>query len=287
MSPGNFGGDIGLSQSVHNISQDHLVSHDFFNIWFIARLFDFNSLVNISQRLVEFAFVEKRLSQGVSVLANYTYSHCIADLWNGNPGNNGVSAVTPNNRRNDRGNCQGIDQRHIFNLSAVLQAPKLNKGILGVLASNWQLSPIVRLRSSNFTTVVSGTDRALNGEGGQRGDLVGGVDQYVKTDNTSCSPAPCYKWLNPGAFAIPVLGTIGNLGQYNIRGPGTVQIDFALTRTFNIRERQRFEVRGEAFNAPNRVNLGLPTASLNSGAFGQILSAGDPRIMQVALKYVF
>jgi hypothetical protein len=234
-----------------------------------------------------FFSAQKRLSKGVSVLANYTWSHCIADLWNGNPGNNGTSAVTPGNRRNDRGNCQGIDQRQVFNLSAVFQAPTFSSSLWRILASNWRVSPILRMRSSQFTTVTAGTDRALSGEGGQRANLVPGVDQFIHENNSSCSPAPCYKWLNPDAFAIPTLGTLGNLGQYNIRGPKVVQMDLAVTRNFKIREGQNFEVRGEAFNAPNRVNLDNPNAAKNSGNFGQILGASDPRIMQLALKYIF
>jgi hypothetical protein len=41
------------------------------------------------------------------------------------------------------------------------------------------------------------------------------------------------------------------------------------------------------FNVPNLVNLGNPTVILTSATFGQILSATHPRILQLALKYVF
>jgi len=61
-----------------------------------------------------------------------------------------------------------------------------------------------------------------------------------------------------------------------------------LTRAFQIRERQSIEFRAEAFNVPNLVNLGNPllpnlgnptTLVFSSSTFGQILSAGDPRIL--------
>ena len=94
-------------------------------------------------------------------------------------------------------------------------------------------------------------------------------------------------WLNPAAFAQPALGTYGNMGPRNVRGPKSVRIDMGLTRAFQIRERQSIEFRAEAFNVPNLVNLGPPTLVLTNGNFGQILSASDPRIMQLALKYVF
>ena len=47
------------------------------------------------------------------------------------------------------------------------------------------------------------------------------------------------------------------------------------------------EFRAEAFNLPNHLNPGNPVTILTNGAFGAIQSAADPRIMQLALKYVF
>ena len=82
-------------------------------------------------------------------------------------------------------------------------------------------------------------------------------------------------------------GTYGNMGPRNVRGPRSIRIDMGLTRAFQVRERQTLEFRAEAFNVPNLVNLGNPTLVLTSSTFGQILSASDPRIMQLALKFVF
>ena len=68
-----------------------------------------------------------------------------------------------------------------------------------------------------------------------------------------------------------------------------------LSRNFRVREKQTVQFRWEVFNLPNRVNLAAPNVTLSSGTFGQISSdingsssqTGDPRIMQLALKYVF
>ena len=60
-----------------------------------------------------------------------------------------------------------------------------------------------------------------------------------------------------------------------------------ITRSFKIRETKSLQFRFEAFNLPNHVNPGLPTAAFNNPNFGRILSADDPRIMQAALKFVF
>jgi hypothetical protein len=65
-------------------------------------------------------------------------------------------------------------------------------------------------------------------------------------------------------------------------------------------EKQTFQVRGEAFNILNRVNLATPVATVNSSNFGKITadisgpqagglvaSSGGPEIVQLALKFVF
>jgi Carboxypeptidase regulatory-like domain len=106
-------------------------------------------------------------------------------------------------------------------------------------------------------------------------------------------------WLNPAAFREPALGTYGNAGSRNIAGPGVIRFDMGITRTFAIRENQSLQFRAEAFNVSNHVNfcaaaingiappLSCPDMNLNSPTFGKLLTANDPRIMQMALKYVF
>jgi hypothetical protein len=60
-----------------------------------------------------------------------------------------------------------------------------------------------------------------------------------------------------------------------------------LTRKFRVRETQSVEFRAESFNLPNHLNPNNPVTAINNQNFGKILSAGDPRIMQFALKYLF
>jgi hypothetical protein len=243
---------------------------------------------------------QKRLSHGVNVLANYTWSHCISDEWNGQPGNNGVSSVTPGNRKNDRSNCSPniitSDQRQVFNLSLVYQTPKFSGRAARLLASDWQVAPILNIKSAQYYTVTLGQDVALNGETAQqRPSLVSGVNPY-DTSSVPCPGTFCVPWNNRTAFSMPATGTLGNLGIGNMKGPGVFQLDVALSRMFRIREKQTLQLRGEAFNLPNHVNLAVPASLLNGGTFGTInsdisgtsgLSAGDFRVVQFALKYIF
>ena len=96
------------------------------------------------------------------------------------------------------------------------------------------------------------------------------------------------------AFALAPVGKLGNMGRSNLQGPGSWQLDIALSRTFRVREKERLEFRGEAYNVPNGFRpqdftLGQSGSSqaLNSNTFGQIRTARDPRIVQFALKFVF
>ena len=90
-------------------------------------------------------------------------------------------------------------------------------------------------------------------------------------------------------FALPAPGTLGNVGSNSVAGPGTWQFDVALSKSVQLRERQRIEFRAEAFNLTNRFRMDISrlTVNLNSGTFGQVTGALDLRIMQFALKYFF
>jgi hypothetical protein len=93
-------------------------------------------------------------------------------------------------------------------------------------------------------------------------------------------------WLNPAAFSQPVLGTHGNAGRNAFEGPGKRVVDLSLVRSFPFGA-QRLEARIEAFNAFNWFRWGNPVTNFSSATFGRILTADDPRIMQIAVKYQF
>jgi hypothetical protein len=63
--------------------------------------------------------------------------------------------------------------------------------------------------------------------------------------------------------------------------------DFSLFKNFSIAERARLQFRAEAFNSLNHPNFLLPENDLASPEFGQILQAAPPRLLQLALKFIF
>ena len=93
-------------------------------------------------------------------------------------------------------------------------------------------------------------------------------------------------YLNPAAFAAPTTGTYSTVKPFTILNPGRVTNDISISRSFRFAS-QSLQFRWEIFNVINRVNLDAPVTALNNANFGRILTAGDPRIMQLALKYTF
>jgi carboxypeptidase family protein/TonB-dependent receptor-like protein len=224
--------------------------------------------------------LQRRAAKGVTIGSNYTLSHCINDNVLGNTGNSGnadAGYLNSQDRNHDRGNCDA-DRRHVFSLSAVAQTPQFSNSTLRLLGSGWRVSPIFKVLSGGFMTITTSSDVALTAIASQRvNQLQGGVYGDKTIGN----------YLNPRAFALPAAGTLGSAGRNSVLGPGSWQFDMGLSRSFKMREAQRIEFRAEAFNLTNSFIKNSPTTNLNSGNFGQITSAKDPRIMQFALKYFF
>jgi hypothetical protein len=190
----------------------------------------------------------------------------------------GLALVKPGDVAYDRGSCGASDRRHIVNLSAVYQLPGRSSGALRRITNDWQVSAIARAQSGNHFNVTTGVDSALTNQANQRPNQALG-NAYLKQG---------FQWLNPAAFSLPGAGTYGDVANNALIGPGLFNIDMGLVRSFRLHAQQAVQVRLEAFNVFNRIQLGLPVATMNSSNFGAITStAADQRILQFALKYVF
>src|SRR4029077_7829492 len=133
-----------------------------------------------------------------------------------------------------------------------------------------------RWQSGNRATITTGVDNALTGMGGQRGVQI--------LDDPYGTGAPG-NYLNRAAFTTPATGTYSTLAPFTIVNPSSLLNDFALTRTFRTGPAQNIQIRWEVFNVISHVNCNAPVTALISASFGQIQTAGDPRIMQFALKF--
>jgi hypothetical protein len=222
--------------------------------------------------------VQHRFAQNYTVLANYTWSHCISDDdFTGELA--GSQYQTPGNRTANRGDCN-FDYRDVANVSIIALSSGWGSGWARRFSRDWQLAPILQIRSGAPLTVTTGSDTSLTGVGQDRPNILDPA-AAVPSEQSAAS------WLNRAAFAKNGPGTYGNAGRDILRGPGSVNLDFALSRIFELHENWRLEVRAEAFNAMNHVRLNNPTTSLNSSNFGIITGAADPRILQLAMKVNF
>jgi len=158
-----------------------------------------------------------------------------------------------------------------------------------MLASSWRIAGIYTAASGTPLTVLSGSDRALNGlQIGATQQVLQRADQILANPYGDTSGRPGTTYLNPAAFALPALGTIGNAVRNSVRGPRQWSFDMALSRIFPLGDVQRLEFRVEVYNVTNSFRAMDPSVTLSdTNTFGVIRQARDPRILQFALKYVF
>ena len=80
---------------------------------------------------------------------------------------------------------------------------------------------------------------------------------------------------------------LGTSSRNPVRGPGYRNLDLAFVRRVPLPKRTALEVRAEVFNATNTPPLGAPNGVQGSAAFGTITAAGDPRVIQIGVKFGF
>ena len=154
-------------------------------------------------------------------------------------------------------------------------------GVLGALVNDWTLTGIVTLQSGMPVAIAQTTNNnAFAGFGTQRPNLVG--DPVLPASQRSAA-----RWFNTSAFEAAPAFTIGSSSRNPIRGPGYRNLDLAVIRRVPLAGTRALEVRGEVFNATNTPMWLAPNTTVGSAGFGTITSAGDPRVVQLAVKVLF
>ena len=196
-----------------------------------------------------------------------------------------------NNVAADRGLAE-FDVKHRFVASYVYELPFGHGRRYGtnwnsaanLLLGGWQVTGIHALQGGlGLTATLGGASvLVLGGERQARPNLVGNP-VLPKAERTVA------RWFNTAAFAAftPAPQAFGSAGVGVMRSPGVANFDFTLAKNFNLTERRYFQFRTELFNAFNRANFGPPNIARDNTGFGQILTAGNARIIQFALKFYF
>ncbi|MGH9325608.1 MAG: carboxypeptidase regulatory-like domain-containing protein [Terriglobia bacterium] len=226
--------------------------------------------------------VQKRFSHGLTVLANYTWAHQMDNY----PPTNCVG-TDPFDRDFDWGNS--LDNiPNIFHLTEVWQVPHFARlhGVAGAVLNGWEVSSLTSWQNGFPFTIFSGVDNSFSGEFLDRADFTGtSLGQAVLGDRPHGQMVNEY--FNTSVFGVNAIGTFGNAGKNLLEGPGFFDTDIGLIKNTRITERTSVQFRAEFFNLFNSVNLMQPGNTVGSGSFGHIFSAGSPRILQFALKFIF
>lgn len=222
--------------------------------------------------------VHHRFGHHFTLLSNYTWSHCIG--IGDNQGELETSQFqNSKNPNGDLGNCS-TDRRQIFNTSLVATSPTFQQRWKQHLLGNWEFAPIITAQTGPWFTAYTGVDNSLTGYDLDRPNVV--------LSNPRAGSNQVNQWLNPAAFVPNPLGTFGDSGRNSLLGPGSAEVDLALSRFLSLgREGRRLDARFEAFNVFNHPDFATPDDTLTDSTFGQIQQAADPRILEVALKFLF
>jgi hypothetical protein len=263
------------------------------------------------------ATIEKKMSHGFSVLANYTWSKSLDDMpqatrvGNTEDLNAGASyvypvypsnatgiptaALVPDFKALDRG-ISDIDHPQVVSISYVYSLPKLHSSMraMNAVANGWRTTGLIQHHSGDSLTAYTGTDNSLTGLNQDRAQRDFTKPAYARDGGTSNCVAgkSCVNWLNASAFSIPANtgpGTgFGNVVKGSLRGPGYTNWDAAVIRTFPIHRETTLDFRAEYFDVLNHTELSNPTTTATSTSFGTITATqGGPSVAQFSLKLLF
>ena len=160
------------------------------------------------------------------------------------------------------------------------------------LTRGWTISGITRA-STGFPITL-----AIHGDNSLEGSIPNGVNNHSLdlpdftggNLNLNDNPRNGQPYFNTALFVENALGTPGSVSRRSIHGPGAVNFDMALLRTFALTESKSLQFRSETFNAFNHTQFFGPAAvngDFGTGTFGYAVKTAPPRLVQLALKFMF
>ncbi|HTU48370.1 MAG TPA: carboxypeptidase regulatory-like domain-containing protein [Bryobacteraceae bacterium] len=184
-----------------------------------------------------------------------------------------------------------FDAKNRFVLSGTYALPGWHTAprAAGFLVNGWQLNTIVTLSSGTPFTVYDSDNAPMEGAAPEITGFYSSRPNVLS--NPNAGPHTPNAWVSRSDFqeltpaANP--GQFGDEGRNAVRGPGLATVDLSLFKNFAVTESARVQFRAEAFNMLNHPNFMLPENDLASPEFGQILQAAPPRLLQLALKFIF
>lgn len=219
-------------------------------------------------------------SKRAEFLLGYTYSKSLDN------GSGIVDHLYPFNHNATRGlSAFDITNNFVASYSYTLPLERLFRP--GWLMEGWKVSGITRFATGFPVTMSEQDDRSLLGTGsaGIGGDV--DVPNFTPGNLHITNPRTGLPYFNTTLFSLEQLGQFGDSKPRFFHGPGENNFDLALLKDFHLRESKSLEFRAEFFNVFNHTQFESPNGNINSGTFGVVTGAQDPRIGQLALKFSF
>ncbi len=235
--------------------------------------------------------VQRRFSNGFTSLATYTRSQNMDGSY-GSVGN--VFAATVGGPQNAYApeaeySLSSSHSPHRFSLATTYELP-FGKGkawlssnrFFDLAAGGWSLNLVSVMQTGYPLTVTQPNDNSILGA------------NHMRPNATGLSPLPdrpfaerLEGWFNRAAFAQAPQFTFGNLSRtLSVRGPGQVNWDASVFKTFAIGERLKAQFRAEALNIMNTPMFYAPNTSFTNSAFGVVSSqANFSRMIQLGVRF--
>jgi hypothetical protein len=226
-----------------------------------------------------FISLRREFSSGLTIQTSYTLARQLDNLG-------------PEDTYNLRGvyGPSSLQRHHRFVWASVYELPfgknksLLNSGVGAAVLGGWSLTSLIQAQSGAPFSIASIVNTCnCFSQGNQGVNIIGSPNTH---SNSGFDPTKT-TWFDPNAFQFAAPYTFGNAGKGILTAPMSATVDLTIDKRFPLTERIKLEVRGEAFNALDRVNLNAPNTTFGSPSFGRITAAGDPRRIQLGAKLYF
>ncbi len=235
--------------------------------------------------------VNKRMSGGVALGANYLWSHSIDDAGAlGSVG--GVGVQNWQNVLGELGNSSG-DVRHSVSGNYLYELPFgkdkhwVTTGAGSHILEGFSVSGTFKFATGSWISPsyqASVTSTTCGTGGVMRPNLTGA--------SVTAGGGSLHQWFNPAAYSAPTntpgyCDFFGNAPRNSIEGPGTISNDMSLSKTMDMGDTRSMEIRAMMNNAFNTVQYAGVGSVVNQPKFGQVTSAGQMRTFQFTARFRF
>ncbi len=225
--------------------------------------------------------LDRRFATGLTMTTAFTWGRGMSFQTGDDGGPMWYINFRRNYARTDFDRSKTFVQSYVYDLPFGKGQKWLNQGLAAKTIGGWRVNGILTLMTGTPMNIsASGTALAAPGNS-QTADLIAPVT-FPKGINTG------NEWFSRASFSAPTSsGVFGNMGRNAISGPGFYNLDFSIFKIFQVTERIKAEVRGEAFSATNTPQFSNPGTTVGNSNFGYITGAGGGRNLQLGFKLSF